>query len=124
MALIVEVKTGGYRRTPNKIETRDGLQRSISRLGICTPNTVERTSGELMGAKVAQTDAAKIGKLLIMAQDPPDRYNAWNQLPLRDALDFIRDRVNRYPTEQGRDRLRFGDPLMQYLAWDAAGRDR
>lgn len=113
IALVVQVKTGGQ-RTPGRAFDPERLKRGLRRTGLWSRESVDELAGQLDAtAKVDVGEHHVIGKLLIASNPAPDdRYLG---LELRKVVTFIRKRFKDYP-EKEKDRLFFGDELIQFLA--------
>ena len=110
IGIICEVKTGKFQK--DTLFRKKYVQYSIGRLGFLPQEHIKELSDSLEGLQTISVDEHyQIAKLLV-ANDgtETERYFFIN---LEHVIDFLNQRVKKYPKEKYRDRMFFSSILFQ-----------
>ena len=128
VGIITQVKSGSYTvEEVKKSFNKNNLFYAVYRLGMFPREDVPGIVEALCEQPIVRRDKRVVAKLLIDTKEffHPEanrkRENKvpWFRLPLEHVDEFITDRFLRYKNHKRTARMRFHDPLVQYLAWKA-----
>lgn len=121
IGLIVEVKPGNL-RPDRELERRHWrVAGAVKRLGMFPEQEAEAVAAALEEQPMVRRGSFAIAKLLV---GTVGTRGPWLYLSLEDATRFIEHRMEKYVDPKSRDRMFFGDDLIQFLAWRARSRNR
>ncbi|MBB6637616.1 hypothetical protein [Cohnella thailandensis] len=116
IGVICEVKSAGMVRTRDILMAReDRLRYALKRIGFFSESKVEEHLNVLRTEKVTFGRFHAVGKVLFTAR--PFQLEDWICITLKQAEDFIVNRIRQFPVEKGGAKHFFDSELLQYLIW-------
>lgn len=124
VCLVVEVKTGRYdEATINRAFDPGRVLYALRRIGAVTPPECEEACHRLARESVVHYGAFSFAKVLVSSPENQagnlENTTPHLQIELKEAVDFIRARMNRYRGDKAVARMFFPDDLIQFFAWEA-----
>jgi len=130
VCVVCEVKTGKYKKsTVNQAFGKKRMEYVISRLGVIPHRNVPEVVAKLLETPIRKLtqEGLVLAKLLI---DVPELRPTENEeqkleltpclrMSLKEACDFIQNRMTNYKEQKIVSRMFFPGDLIQYLAWSA-----
>lgn len=125
VCVIAEIKTGQYSdASVTRAFDRRRVFYALRRLGVVDLPTCNEVCARLSNEAVVHHEQFSFAKVLIASSARRtgnfEYMTPWQQIELEAAVDFIRDRMNRYRGDKEPARMFFPGDLIQFFAWEAA----
>jgi hypothetical protein len=111
IGLICEVKTGDYKL--EEIFRPEYVKYSLGRLGLIPREMISGFAEKFFDTALLETEEGHLICKLLIANIQKDSQVFFNK-SLNSAVDFIENRILKYPKEKYSDRMFFGSELLQY----------